>query len=153
MCRTAAATRWSGAIVSRRLTIAIGAILAVWLLLASLAGRDFKPPRRPYGAFSMFAIEKHAEGSFMYVMRFDRHAGIADTDEHPERSPIEIFENELRLGPAHSRTSDIGERGHGRYRHAETALYFSTSDNTDPRSNGRNYSWTYGPLQSDFKRR
>jgi len=153
MHRTAATIRLSGAIVSQRLTMAIGAILAIWFLLAGLVGRDFKPPRRPYGTFSMFAIEKHAEGSFMYVVRFDRHAAIADTDENPERSPIEIFENEHRLGPAHSRTSDIGELGHGRYRHTETALYFSTSDNTDPRSNGRNYSWTYGPFQSDFKRR
>jgi hypothetical protein len=29
------------------------------------------------------------------------------------------------------------------------SLRFSTSDNTDPRSNGRQYSWTIGPARPD----
>jgi hypothetical protein len=136
-----------------RLTGSIIAILVIWLPLAYIAGGRYTPLPQPHGAFSLVGIEKHAEGGFMYVVRFDRHAAIADTEEHPARSPIELFENGRPLGPAHSATGDIRDHGEGRYRHAEIAIYFSTSDNTDPRTNGRYYSWTLGALQPDFKRR
>ena len=54
-------------------------------------------------------------------------------------SNLELRENGLLLGPAHSVHADIRSQGHGRFSHWYNALYFSTSDGTDPRVNGRAY--------------
>jgi len=43
------------------------------------------------------------------------------------------------LGPAHTVHPEIRERGSGGYSHWQDSVYFSTSDNSDPRSNGRRY--------------
>jgi fumarate reductase subunit D len=55
-------------------------------------------------------------------------------------SKLELFENERSLGPAHSLHDDIRNFGMGRFSHWNTAIYFSTSDNSDPHTNGRNYT-------------
>ncbi|UQD96757.1 hypothetical protein [Bradyrhizobium japonicum] len=68
-------------------------------------------------------------------------------DEHGEQSStIEVYENGVRLGPAHSSVSDVVMIGGGRYRYMEvdsvnhtSGIIFSTSDNTDPNTNGRLY--------------
>ncbi|MCK4532386.1 hypothetical protein KAU39_01250, partial [bacterium] len=51
-----------------------------------------------------------------------------------------LYENGVKLGPAHSEHSQIRKKGKGRFSHWKSdVLYFSTSDNTDPRNNGRKY--------------
>ncbi|MBI5261244.1 MAG: hypothetical protein HY852_05430 [Bradyrhizobium sp.] len=72
---------------------------------------------------------------------------VVDTDEEPHRSPVALFENTTRLGPAHSSNGDIGAFGHGRFAHRRTngaTVFFSASDNTDPNTNGRAY-WIVKP--------
>ncbi|MBR1280121.1 hypothetical protein [Bradyrhizobium sp. AUGA SZCCT0283] len=123
--------------------------LAIWFPLAAIVGSRYEPVPRPPGAYSFVGIEKHAEGEFMYVIHFDRYSKLADTPEEPTRSPIMIYENDRPLGPAHSTTADIKSLGLGHYIHVEGVIYFSTSDNTDPRTNGRQYSWTIGPAKPD----
>ena len=56
-------------------------------------------------------------------------------------STLKLFEDGQELGPAHAAHKDIREQGKGRYSHWKTALYFSASDNSDPRTNGRKYTW------------
>jgi hypothetical protein len=128
-----------------RLMMSIRATLAIWFPLGAYVGSRYTPLPRPPGAFSFVGIEKHAEGAFMFVIRFDRHARLADTPDNPTRSPIHLYENDQPLGPAHSTTGAIKDLGGGRYLHLPDVIYFSTSDNTDPCSNGRQYSWTVGP--------
>lgn len=65
----------------------------------------------------------------------------------PRRSRLLLLENGRRLGPAHQPRQDVYSQGGGRYSHfttdnGETDLIFSTSDNTDPRQNGRTYAVT-----------
>ena len=55
-------------------------------------------------------------------------------------SSLRLMENGRLLGPGHSAHDDIRSRGNGHYSHWRTQLYFSASDSTDPRSNGRRYS-------------
>src|SRR5450756_1695373 len=55
-------------------------------------------------------------------------------------SNLELRENGHLLGPAHAGHSDIRESGKGRYSHWRARLWFSASDSTDPRTNGRTYS-------------
>jgi hypothetical protein len=62
--------------------------------------------------------------------------------DSPDGSPssLRLYENGQLLGPAHSPHSDIRERGQGRYSHWNGHLWFSTSDSSDPRANGRTYT-------------
>ncbi len=58
----------------------------------------------------------------------------------PSRSALALYENGRELGPPHTNHGEIRTLGGGRYSHWEQVLYFSTSDNSDPRSNGRVYT-------------
>ncbi len=74
--------------------------------------------------------------------------GPGDTSDTPVISSLLIFENNIlydevksiRLGPPHAEHEDIIKKGQGRYSHWHTSLYFSTSDSTDPNTNGRTYT-------------
>lgn len=59
------------------------------------------------------------------------------------KSEIKIFEDKSLLGPPHCLHDDIRGSGLGRYSHWDNYLYFSTSDNSDPRTNARVYSFRY----------
>ncbi len=54
-------------------------------------------------------------------------------------SSVQVSEASLQLGPQHSLHRKIREEGLGAYHHKAGQLYFSSSDNTDPRANGRRY--------------
>jgi hypothetical protein len=63
------------------------------------------------------------------------------------RSTLKLYENGRLLGPAHSFHNAIAKLGKGRFSHWGHDLYFSTSDNSDPRTNGRVYTLKAGRLQ------
>jgi hypothetical protein len=52
-----------------------------------------------------------------------------------------LLEDGRALGPSDTNHDEIRARGRGAYSYWDQALYFSTSDNTDPRSNGRTYAF------------
>ena len=54
-------------------------------------------------------------------------------------SRIILYENGNVLPRAHSSHIDIRTSGNGSYSHWGDTLYFSTSDNSDPQTNGRIY--------------
>jgi|GEM_PF-5617907 2-polyprenyl-3-methyl-5-hydroxy-6-metoxy-1,4-benzoquinol methylase len=62
-----------------------------------------------------------------------------DAAEAPERSKLLLMEEELPLGPGHAMHDRIRSAGHGRWSHWGRTLFFSSSDGSDPRSNGRHY--------------
>lgn len=85
------------------------------------------------------------ERGFAYVGSLPAHGGAlyslaGDTNEHPRGSSLLLLENGRPLGPPHGQHQDIRETGRGRYSHWGDLLLFSTSDNSDPRSNARVYS-------------
>src|SRR3954470_13323352 len=59
----------------------------------------------------------------------------ADSEQHPTRSPWRLLENGRPLETPHALHAEILSVGGGRYSHWLDTLYFSTSDNTDPRTN------------------
>jgi hypothetical protein len=63
----------------------------------------------------------------------------ADGDSDPNRSRLWLLQDGLAVGPPHSQHNEITELGEGRYSHWGRWLNFSTSDNSDPNSNGRSY--------------
>ena len=56
-------------------------------------------------------------------------------------SNLRLFEDGKELGPAHLVHTEIRETGQGRFAHWKDFLYFSASDNSDPRTNGKRYEW------------
>lgn len=66
-----------------------------------------------------------------------------DTNENPQRSGAVLREQGVSLDFPHSSHSEISGTGLGRYSHWSGAIYFSTSDNSDPRTNGRTYTIGY----------
>jgi hypothetical protein len=74
----------------------------------------------------------------------------------PARWRVELFEDDKPLGPAGSLHADIRERGRGAWSHWDfggtTRVMFSTSDNSDPNTNGRRYRLEAMPHAQDAKR-
>src|ERR1700738_336344 len=63
----------------------------------------------------------------------------SDSLSDASRSALALFEDGRLLGPAHVSHADIRGLGAGRYSHWSNYILFSTSDNSDPRTNGRRY--------------
>jgi FkbM family methyltransferase len=68
---------------------------------------------------------------------------MADHDDAPHRSVLLLYENDKVLLPAHTPHDDIRSLGGGRYSHWAETLYFSTSDGSDPNTNGCKYQIMY----------
>lgn len=69
-----------------------------------------------------------------------------DLGELKRRSPVQLFEDGKALGPAHCRHLRIRQYGMGGFSHwyIGHVLMFSTSDNSDPNCNGRQYEIAWG---------
>ena len=89
--------------------------------------------RRPYKA-EVKEIE-HEDGH-CYVTQIPKRI-LSDRDS---RSRLVVLEGGKPLPAAHSAHADIRCLGEGRYSHWGDTVYFSSSDNTDPRCNSRKYS-------------
>ena len=85
----------------------------------------------------ILAQDIHADGGVGYVARV-RLNRSGDKSGGP--SLCRLLEDGKTLPHPRSLHAEIRERGGGRYSHwTETSVYFSTSDSTDPRTNGRKY--------------
>ena len=126
-------------------------------------GRDYwvvrPPPPQGSGIVPDVRGEKHLlprpfsrfGSSAFAVIAKDRWFGdVADVaGQYDSSSPIVIYEDRKPLGPAHSMPHDkIATLGDGRFSHwkngKDSILVFSSSDNTDPETNGRDY-WAVKP--------
>jgi hypothetical protein len=61
--------------------------------------------------------------------------------EVPRRSRLMLYENGVMLGLAHSIHDHIVRYGKGRFSHWGSNLNFSSSDGSDPNTNGRAYAY------------
>jgi len=78
-------------------------------------------------------------GGFAWTTSLGGMCILSDSEEFHRRSLLVLYENGKPLKMPHSTHSDIREQGCGLYSHWKDLLYFSTSDNTDPNTNGRRY--------------
>ena len=82
-----------------------------------------------------------------YAYRISQSFGTpADIATNPTQSKLRVFENGVELMQSHADHGQIETIGAGRFSHwmdefGYEALYLSTSDNTDPRTNGRTYTF------------
>jgi hypothetical protein len=77
------------------------------------------------------------------IRPFDRKALLPYADDPAAvqgHSPVIVYEGDKPLGPAHSTFADISKLGRGHFTYwIGQGLFFSTSDGSDPNSNGRRY--------------
>jgi hypothetical protein len=66
--------------------------------------------------------------------------GLSDNLVKCYRSHLELYEDGVRLRPAHSTHECVRTIGRGRFSHWAECVLFSTSDNSDPNTNGRTYT-------------
>ena len=92
-----------------------------------------------------------SDGGFAYQVN-GSFGTPSDNSANLTRSVLRLFENSLELGPAHSAHGDIRNLGQGRFSHwtgTAESLRFAASNNTNPRTNGRSYTYcvpgTTGP--------
>ena len=80
----------------------------------------------------------HAEQGHCYIGSMD--FGEEGDKFTGNRSMLTLLEDGKPLGPPRSTHADVREKGGGLFSHwTRETLYFSASDNTDPRANGRRY--------------
>ena len=119
------------------------AITAAYLPIAWSLDATYKPSldadvlRRPF-----IKLGRNA-----YVTYHGIAGAKGDVLNGPRRSTLELTENGMPLGPAHVPKAEVSTLGGGRYIFIQTgeelpALVFSTSDNSDPNTNGRVYRIT-----------
>lgn len=84
----------------------------------------------------MFVAKEQGGG---FIAPFPERLATSNDAQNPQRSPLVVYENGKPLGPAHAPFDSIRTFGKGRYNHWQDVVFFTTSDNSDPRSNGRTY--------------
>jgi hypothetical protein len=103
------------------------------------------PPPPPSGANLINVSGAVLDAGFSYYVSQD-FGTLPDIGSNPTRSVLRIFENGVELLPPHSSHSDIASMGRGRFSHwndgSFVALYFSASDNSNPKTNGRTYTYS-----------
>jgi len=110
-------------------------VLVVWAAIGGLSVRRDIPTTamRAHGdlAFSV-AVDALVADIALLPIGDDRvQAGTL--------GPTRIYEDGVKLGPARRESDWISEHGLGSYAHRDGRLHFSSTDRTDPRTNGRVY--------------
>jgi hypothetical protein len=82
------------------------------------------------------------EQGLAYTFLLPDLAEEADGPNGPSSQWV-LLENGKPLGPPHSSNDDVRQKGAGRYSHWKDRVYFSSSDGSDPRTNGRSYQMAY----------
>jgi hypothetical protein len=87
-----------------------------------------------------------SDGGYSYILGYT-FGTPADNSSFNKQSTLRLFENGLEIGPAHSLHADIRNKGAGRFSHwsrtdgTGESIRFSASNNTNPRTNGKKYSY------------
>lgn len=128
---------------TKRVVGAALALFAVYFPVAGYLKYTYVPePVRSVNKAAKFKPWPHFDPrTKAYVFDLPEYDQLADSGDNWSRSPMIVYENDKPLGPAHSGHESIVKDGHGRYSHWKSlGLIFSTSDNSDPNSNGNRYT-------------
>lgn len=103
---------------------------------------DGTDARRNGRSYSLRRKAPRKPGETLVIDGFQKEDGYCYIAVLPLGIPcdFELWEDDRRLGPASSYHVDIRTKGEGRYHVGDYSVYFSTSDGTDARRNGRSYS-------------
>ena len=90
------------------------------------------------------ATKFRSDGGYAY--KISEKVADGDNSGSPQKSILKFYEDGVEIGPAHSVHNDIRRQGEGRFSHWGETILFSASDNSDPRTNGRTYSYSLGSV-------
>jgi hypothetical protein len=132
-------------VVSGSLLLLCAAFLAAYLVVAVFFDRTFVDPT-PEGREVVHLIGPFQHYRLASVVQPRGLVAEADDPaiEGDRTSRVVIYENGRPLGPGHTSYHDINELGGGRFSHQPSGIIFSSSDGTDPGTNGRSY-WAVVP--------
>lgn len=137
----------------QRRWLRVALVLATTAIVVFAGYTYWRPPIAEREIESSLFIKPQA-GSHSYTVHFDVTPFWWLPSDWVRRAyegnELRLFEDGKPLGLGHSRHIGIAEIGLGRYSYWRDNLYFSSSDNTDPRSNGRTYTVTYPRYVSPF---
>jgi hypothetical protein len=94
------------------------------------------------GGQSYFAPLEHFKPRGPFAVAYDR---MPDSPSQSSASTLALLENGRPLALPHSVHKSIADLAGGRYSHWGDNILFSSSDGTDPRTNGRRYSLAWSP--------
>ncbi len=124
---------------------AVGAYLTAAMLALLVTGR--LDPGVTFRKVVAAAFRKRTSGTLAGIKAergscYVAAMPIGPISDAEGRSRIRLFEDGKELGPGHANHEEIRGSGGGRFSHWRTNLYFSASDNSDPRTNGRTYTFS-----------
>ncbi len=112
----------------------VSTLISVWVYFR---GVNLYLPIWCYSPISKNEIIHKAD--YLYIINLD-NARLSAT-QHP--SPARVVENGKNLKPGNASKTDIRLKGKGRFLFSDDMLYFSSSDNSDPITNNRDYEIRY----------
>jgi hypothetical protein len=119
---------------------ALAVMRALKAVSRKVGERDFRekalayPNRHPLDVLN---INDRCEG-FLWSAQVPQSWPSDDSDDGM-RSRAVLLEDGVPLGPPHSQHDSIRRQGDGRYSHWNGTIFFSASDNSSPKDNGRTY--------------
>jgi hypothetical protein len=134
----------SPAKIRLRWRIVVGVVAAAIL---SISTYSYVNP--PIWVSSLDPSKIRAIKGFLYIVSYNVVPIFwLPTDRYNPTAGLKLLENGHPLGPGGTLHAGIAEQGKGRYSYwgnslLHNELYFSASDNSDPRSNGRTYYVTH----------
>jgi hypothetical protein len=120
------------------------AVIAVFMVNSALCCFLRLTPEVRY-SIANSEIRPEVDGAYQTTLGFVQR-GLYDLPNDsvgsPTSSNLMMLEDGRALGPAHSSHAEIREKGLGRFSHWDSSIIFSSSDGTDPSTNGRTYSFS-----------
>jgi hypothetical protein len=115
--------------------------VALWLKVSYVPIKKLELAQLPSDAIRLVGpFFSFANSKLAFVAAAPALDSLADFGDELARSPFLLYENRSPLGPAHSLHNAIVKEGRGRFSHwKDIGFVFSTSDNTNPNTNGRHY--------------
>ncbi len=118
-------------------------VLASFLILSGCVWLFWPPGHSPVRELVLSGPYVHEHG---YAFVIDLPVVLPSDGIQSQESQIELYEQGVRLGNPHTLHDVIRRQGAGGFSHWGERLYFSTSDNSDPNTNGRTYALRYSEI-------
>jgi len=80
------------------------------------------------------------QGGCCWSQKIKSLSSLSDNEKNDSVSSLRLYEDGVPLLPGHALHQNIREKGGGRFSHWHEDLFFSSSDGTDPNTNGRIYT-------------
>jgi hypothetical protein len=102
---------------------------------------DWVAPRCPSGErFELKRPFGPNGGRAFYADLPPAFESVADNVSSPNRSPLQLCEGNMPIGPPHALHAEIVQKGGGRFSHWDKQIIFSSSDGSNPNGNGYSYT-------------